>query len=290
MRSRFQKSLKIFYERIKVPKHLIRFTLHMLGLYKRGLRNAHDIQLVQYDIRFADLPPHFDGYSMLMMSDLHIDSELHITPKLKQLLAENPVDVLLLVGDYRYRLAGPYEIALKRLGDILRAARVQNGIYAVRGNHDPSQLMLRLSEFGVQPLNNESVRLGTGEDVIYLVGVDEPHYDKADDLPSALARVPPEAFKILLAHTSEIYRQAARLGINLYLCGHTHGGQIRLKKIGPIITNVKAPRRFVRGFWTYRGMTGYTSAGVGVSAVPVRYHCPPEIVLFTLKSGKNATH
>ncbi|MBN1481833.1 metallophosphoesterase [candidate division KSB1 bacterium] len=290
MKSRFRKSLKIFYERLKVPKHLIRFTLHLFGLYKRGLRNAHNIQFEHYDISFANLPPAFDGYTLLMMSDLHIDSELHIIPKMKQLLAEAPADVLLLLGDYRYRLTGSYDLVLKRIHDILQVAHTRDGIYAVRGNHDPPELMLHISELGVRLLNNESVRLCKGEDCIYIIGVDEPHYDKADDLPKATQHVPADVFKILLAHTAEIYRQAAHLGIGFYLCGHTHGGQIRLKKIGPIITNVKAPRRFVKGFWTYRGMTGYTSAGVGTSAVPVRYNCPPEIVLFTLKKGKNATH
>jgi predicted MPP superfamily phosphohydrolase len=88
-----------------------------------------------------------------------------------------------------------------------------------------------------------------------------------------------------LAHTAEIYREAQSRGIHFYLCGHTHGGQIRFKKVGPIITNAHAPRRFASGFWMFKGMTGYTSTGVGISAVPVRFNCPPEIVLFTLRAA-----
>ena len=136
-------------------------------------------------------------------------------------------------------------------------------------------------------LNNESVVFHRNGDSIYLAGVDEPHYDKADDLPLALTDVPRHACKILLAHTAEIYKEAEELGVDLYLCGHTHGGQINIKGIGPIITNVNVPRRFARGFWTWKRMIGYTTAGVGTSAVPVRFNCPPEIVLLTLRKKSN---
>jgi predicted MPP superfamily phosphohydrolase len=287
--SPFRKKLKILVERFKLPRNLVRFGLHLTGLYKQGLRNAHDVRLQQFEVNFENLPPGFDGYRLLMLSDLHIDSELHITPKVKQFLRHTPADALVLLGDYRYRLDGPYDVVLKRIRQIADSAQTQDGIFAVRGNHDSKKLMAEFPAMGVRVLNNESVELKRGRDSIFLLGVDEPHYDKEDDLPRATKAVPPEVFTILLAHTAEIYKKAQALEIDFYLCGHTHGGQICLKNQRPIITNVKAPRRMARGFWTYKNMTGYTSTGVGTSSVPVRYNCPPEIVLFTLRT-KNAAH
>lgn len=288
MSAPLHKRLLRFYERVKVPRHIVRWVLCLLGLYRQGLRNAHALRLQRFEVSFPGLPPAFDGYQLLMMSDLHIDSELHLTPRAARIIAATPADALVLVGDYRYHLSGPYELVFKRIGQILAKAQVKDGIFAVRGNHDSPEMMREFPPIGVRVLNNENVRITRDGQSIYIVGVDEPHYDQADDLPLATITIPPRAFKILLAHTSEIYREAQSLGINFYLCGHTHGGQIRFKKFGPLITNVHAPRRFVQGFWKYKKMTGYTSNGIGTSAVPVRFNCPPEIVLFTLRARKNA--
>ena len=146
--------------------------------------------------------------------------------------------------------------------------------------------MQELGRLDVRILDNQSAVVQRGGASLFFIGVDDPHYDRADDLPLALNEAPREACKILLAHTSELYKKAASLGIDLYLCGHTHGGQIRIGGIGPVITNVHAPRQFALGFWRYKNMTGYTSSGVGTSAVPVRFNCPPEIVLFTLRKKR----
>jgi predicted MPP superfamily phosphohydrolase len=94
--------------------------------------------------------------------------------------------------------------------------------------------------------------------------------------------VPSDAFKVLLVHTPEIFREAQECGIDLYLCGHTHGGQICLPLIGPVISHANCPREYTRGVWKYRNLQGYTSTGVGTSGVPVRFLCPPEIGLIEL--------
>ncbi len=284
--NRLRKQAKILLEHIKVPRRLVRLFLHLIGQYRNGLRNATDVRLHKFDVALERLPAAFDGMRILVMSDLHIDSELHLVPRLKDILADTPADVLLLLGDYRYRLSGGDDLAMERMRRILKSVQVSDGIFAVRGNHDSPELMHKLEACDVRVLDNQTAVIRRDGQSLFLVGVDEPHYDKADDLPGALSDVPQNGCKILLAHTAEIYQQAAALGIDLYLCGHTHGGQINLKKIGPVITNVSAPRSFARGFWSYKNMLGYTSTGVGTSAVPVRFNCPPEVVLFTLRNTK----
>mgnify|MGYP006277670529 CR=1 FL=1 len=280
-----KKRLRILYERIKVPGKLIRLLLHLVGLYKRGFRNALNIQLTHYELFFQNLPEAFDGYTLLVATDFHIDSELHLVPRLRTLLGSVEADVLLLLGDYRYSLDGPYDRVLTRMQRVVQAAQVKEGIFAIRGNHDSKELMEHMAPLGMRVLDNASVTLTRNDQQMFIVGVDDPHYDQLDDLPRALTNIPKSAFKILMAHTSEIYKEAHSLGISLYLCGHTHGGQIDIKHIGPVITNVHAPRRFARGVWSYRGMQGFTSTGVGTSSVPVRFNCPPELVLLTLKKA-----
>jgi len=104
-----------------------------------------------------------------------------------------------------------------------------------------------------------------------VIGVDDPHFYGCDDLEEALEAVPEDDFKVLLAHTPEIFEKAARSGIHLYLCGHTHAGQIRLPIIGEVLQNTDCPRAYAQGEWRHDRMLGHTSAGVGCSVVPVRY-------------------
>ena len=104
-------------------------------------------------------------------------------------------------------------------------------------------------------------------------------------MDAALAGIPEDGFKILLAHAPEVYEAAAARGVDLYLSGHTHAGQIRLPVIGSIKHNSHCPKEFSFGLWRHAQMRGYTTAGIGCSSVPVRFHCPPEIVVFELKRG-----
>jgi len=140
-----------------------------------------------------------------------------------------------------------------------------------------------LQENGITFLINDSRPIQRNGDRIWLVGVDDPHYFKAHNLPEAFSEVPQRAFSLLFAHSNEIYRQARGYMPNLYLCGHTHGGQIHIPPFGPIFTHSGAPRYMCMGHWTYEGMRGYTSAGVGVSGVPVRFNTKGEITVITLR-------
>ena len=285
-RNRVSRRFRIFFERLKVPSKPIGYVLKKIGWFEIGLRNAADIQIVRHTVAVPHLPLAFDGYRLLTISDFHIDGRYSPVDEIIAALLTIEADALLLLGDFRYRIDGPHQEAVARMCRIIDAARVCDGCYAVRGNHDSRALMDDLGSHAVE-LNNRAVALKRNGEQIFLLGVDDPHYDRADDLQAALASVPSEGVKILLAHTGELYRQAAAVGIDLYLCGHTHGGQIRLNGWGPIITNVRTPRAWTHGFWRHGNMRGYTTSGVGTSAVQVRFNCPPEMVLFTLKRGSD---
>jgi hypothetical protein len=143
-----------------------------------------------------------------------------------------------------------------------------------------------LEEAGVTMLVNESWELTEGTDKIRVVGIDDPHYYKTDNFSRAFRQVPKGDFTILLAHSPEAYMSASTYHADLYLCGHTHGGQICLSPLTPLLTNSRAPRFMASGHWNYEGMTGYTSRGAGASGVPLRFNCPGEITLITLRRDK----
>src|SRR5450756_1910785 len=115
-----------------------------------------------------------------------------------------------------------------------------------------------LELMGVQMLLNEATQLQRGTADIVLAGVDDPHFYKCHDLKKALTAVAPDQFVILLSHSPEIAQEAARCGVDFYLCGHTHGGQICLPGGIAVFANASCNRRYVSGSWKCGAMQGYT--------------------------------
>jgi len=266
--------------------HLImRSVLKALLIYERGKRNALDIQKREVSFHCSDLPPAFDGYKILFLTDLHLDGLEGLTEKAAEIIRQTPVDMCILGGDFRMKTYGPFDAALYQMSLLLPEIRATDGILGVLGNHDCPEIVGVLRDLGVTFLVNDSVPVERSGQCIWIVGADDCHYFKAHDLKSAYDRLPLQTFTILVSHSNEIYIDAVKYRPNVFLCGHTHGGQILIPPLGPIFTHSKAPRRFSSGRWDYAGMPGYTSVGVGVSGVPVRFNCRGEVTVITLRRG-----
>lgn len=262
---------------------LIKAGLQLLGLYNRGQRHALSPIILEYDLCFPDLPRAFEGFRLLHLADLHIDSVVGLTEALRPLLHSIHADLCVITGDFGFDDEGPWGEVYRCLRKLLPSIAARHGIYGILGNHDQSPIAFELESLGVRMLINEAVEVRQGRESIWLAGIDDPFDYKCDDLPGALANIPRDAFKVLLAHTPDLYRDAADSGVHLYLCGHTHGGQVRIPGIGALRSNAKCPRRYTYRRWTYKGMEGYTGGGIGCSSLPIRLNCPPEIVVFTLR-------
>lgn len=262
---------------------VIRNALRLAGLYGRGRRNAERIVLRHNDVWFKELPPHFDGFTLLHISDMHVDMNEAAMRHLVELVADLRYDICVLTGDYRGKTFGPFEAALDGVSRV--RAHLKGPVYGVLGNHDTIQMVPGLEAMGIRMLLNESEAIVRDGQRIHIAGIDDAHFFRVDNIEKAAVQIPDGEFSILLSHTPEIYRQAAHAGFNLILSGHTHGGQICLPGSIPITLDSVLPRRMGSGAWQYHSMIGYTSVGAGSSVVAVRFNCPPEITLHHLRRG-----
>ncbi|HEX4168321.1 MAG TPA: metallophosphoesterase [Bryobacteraceae bacterium] len=267
----------------RITRPLLKSALCLAGLYSRGIRNAVSPVVRHLFIAFEDLPAKLEGFTLLHLSDFHIDGVPGLADALSPLLSDLRPDLCVLTGDYRFEDQGACEPVYPLMRQLIGSIQARHGIYGILGNHDDSEIAHELEEMGVRMLVNEAVEIQANSASFWLAGVDDPFDFRCHDLTRALAQVPPDAFQILLAHAPEIYEQAAQSGVDLYLSGHTHAGQIRLPWVGAVRHNAHCPREYAYGLWRHGGMRGYTSAGIGCSSLPIRFGCPPEAVMIELR-------
>lgn len=257
--------------------------LKLTGLAERGRRNTLDFRVKHHRLELSHLPPEFDGFTLLHLSDLHLDALPDFPDRLAEKVGGLQYDLCVMTGDYRFLTHGPYEKALEGLERLRRS--IDKETFAVLGNHDTLLMTQTIESCGIKLLLNEHVRIEREGQAIYLAGIDDPHYFGADNLEKAYASIPDESVSLLLSHSPEIYRHAAYVGFDFMMCGHTHAGQICLPGGVGLTYNSAAPRYTGAGPWSFDLMRGYTSAGTGSSVVPARFNCPPEITLHHLTRG-----
>ncbi len=260
---------------------IIRLILQGTGFYWRGRQNTLKHQLINNDIRIADLPTSFEGFTLLHLSDLHADM---YPPALEALIAKVKsldYDICVMTGDYRARTFGSIDAAVDSMKHLLE--HLKSPVYSVLGNHDSVRMIPPLEQLGCQFLLNETVQIERKGEIICLAGIDDAHYYRVDNIEKVAEQIDPAHTSILLSHTPEIYRQAAHADFNLMFSGHTHGGQICLPGGIPLTLDATLPRFMGAGPWQYGKLQGYTSRGAGTSIVPVRINCPPEITLHRLR-------
>ena len=260
-----------------------------LPLFSRpGRRNAGHVRLHRVELPIENLPTQFDGCRILFIADMHLDGMSGLAERIIRIAERVEYDYCILGGDYSFGFDASEERMRQQVRQVVMSLRKKSRVFGVLGNHDEYRMAEQLNDLGVEILLNEKVSLERSGDKVYLVGVDDGFFYRAVELEEAGATIPDGAFKIILSHSPDLYRQAAQAGYALYLTGHTHGGQICLPGGITLITNAHVPRKMVKDSWEYNGMVGYTSYGAGTSIVPVRFFCPPEVALLILTKGDEA--
>lgn len=270
-------------ENLTNAPRLIRFCLQAVGLFNRARANSRKLTTAHNTFVLPDLPQAFEGFRILHLTDLHVDMDEHNLQAVIRQIEPLDYDLCVLTGDYRQLTFGPVEAALDGMKKLRKA--IQGDAYAVLGNHDSVRMVPALEDMGYRLLMNEMVALERDLQTLYLAGVDDAHYYKVHNLHRAGDKIPAGGTSLLLSHTPEIWREAAHAGYDIFLCGHTHGGQICLPGGIPVTLDSDCPRRLGKGAWSVNGMQGYTSPGAGTSVLNVRLNCPPEVTIHTLSRG-----
>ena len=231
----------------------------------------------------SDAPP----IRVVQISDIHMVTygprEQRVVARVNQLQP----DLIFLTGDYLNDLGEQSYVGLRRMMEDLIAP---HGIYAVTGNIDlaASSMVSRIFEpAGVRLLNNEIIDVEIHGQRIQLVGL-KAHSSILSglNLMQGLQDQASDRFRILLFHYPDFIELASRAHIDLYLAGHTHGGQVRFPYLGALHVPSIGNGNYVMGRYDMEDTTLFVSRGTGFSAgyePQVRFRCPPEVVLITLR-------
>ncbi|RXD03794.1 metallophosphoesterase [Sphingomonas sp. UV9] len=281
-------TMLVRWQSVHVPDG-VRFAIAGLAalLAAIGVGNAIRVPpLNDIEIAIRDLPPQFDGYRILQLTDLHI-SRLFPERWARQMVDRangSGADLIVVTGDF---IDG--SVAMRRRDvEPLRDLRAPDGVYAIPGNHeyffDYAAWMRHLAGLGIRMLPNAHTVLTRDDARLVIAGVTDlsaPGVGQAGpDLSAALAGSPRDVPVILLDHQPKNARRAAARGIALQLSGHTHGGMIAGldKLVAP------ANGGFVSGRYEVAGMTLYVSNGTALwPGFALRLGRPSELTRITLR-------
>ena len=240
------------------------------------------VVLERVTVQVPDLPPGLAGYTIGVLTDLHLGALVatEFVRRAAEMLASEQPDLVVVLGDLVSEESAVRElpVALAPLG---------GAAVGVWGNWDLS-VEGAMEQRVVRMLVNEGFAPVPG---LWVAGVDDTVLGEPD-LAKALAGAPPApgaggaaraAVRILLAHEPDFAEQVKpEHNIALQLSGHSHGGQIRLPLVGPLMLP-PGGRKYPMGLRQARACQVYTSRGVGTAHLPIRLFCPPEVTLITLR-------
>jgi predicted MPP superfamily phosphohydrolase len=261
-----------------------------LALYA-GTHGRHELQISHQTFSIRNLPDAFLGFRIVQMSDIHLKEYTEswfLEDMVRRINALAP-DLVLLTGDFVSR--GPWAdtVAWEAAG---RAAEILSGLkapqrFGVLGNHDvavgASHVIQPLEAHGTPLLVDSYVAIERGHDRIWLCGAD----DAGTRIPDLSLAVPPDpgAPVLLMVHEPDYADHVVQHPrfplIDLMLSGHSHGGQVRLPVIGPLVLPPMG-KKYVEGHFQFGHMQLYVNRGIGTVGMPFRLNCPPELTHITL--------
>ena len=250
-----------------------------------GFAETGDVRIERVGVKLPNLPKAFDGLTVAFLTDIHHGPYVHlgqVTAFVRTALTLQP-DLIVLGGDYSLR--DPKYIA--PCFEVLASLKAPLGVFGVLGNHDYAHgsdiTKGAMAKAGIGELTNRGVWLQRGPDRLRLAGVDDLWRGRPD-VAAALGDTKPTDACVLLSHNPDVAETMLDRRVGLMLSGHTHGGQL----IAPGMKNPFVPSqygdKYAHGLADAPTTQVYTSRGLGVTGIPVRYNCPPEISLITLRS------
>ncbi|MDM8535766.1 metallophosphoesterase [Desulfobacterales bacterium HSG17] len=272
--------------------------LSILGLFALSFERRNNISVERFKLSYSNLPDSFNGFKIVHISDIHASywvTEAYLLKVVEQ-INSLPKDLVVITGDI---LTGSVNSFWKKwipsgdkdyiamVADVLSRLKCENKI-AVLGNHDQGdsfaneqRLVIELEKIGIRVLRNESLNITRKNEQIFIAGTDD--YWNTCDLSRTLSKVPDKAFSILLSHNPDITGDMnTETKADLVLCGHTHGGQIRIPYLSRYYMPIKNPDRYIAGLVKEPFGYTYVNRGIGTLVFPFRLNAPPEITYLQL--------
>lgn len=260
------------------------------GVYACGIEPSW-LETVRMEIALPGLDPAFHGYVVAQISDLHVGSGVPLPYLGRAIEAVNAAepDLVVVTGDILDGCCA--NGAADEAAEVLSALRPRDRALAVLGNHDTGafhpglgtdegavrRLSGALAAAGVDVLANEERVLERGGGLLRVAGFGDLWSDAFD---ARGFRAAPEEATLVLSHNPDTAPELARRGAGLVLCGHTHGGQVRIPLFGPPYYPVRN-RDLMYGHHRLGATQVYVNPGLGYSH-RIRFLARPELTLFTL--------
>ncbi|HEV3436142.1 MAG TPA: metallophosphoesterase [Gemmata sp.] len=240
-----------------------------------------NVDITELTLALADMPPEWDGLTLLVVSDMHF----HGTPSrtffdriIEELLTGSPPDLVCLIGDYI-----DSDTHHEWIQPILGRLRANEAKLAILGNHDllhnPERVRQELVAAGYTVVGNGWQEIVVRGVVCVAIGHEGPWFKPGPDLSAA----PSGLFRLCLSHTPDNFYWGQANKVGLMLCGHVHGGAIRVPLIGPIFVPSVYGRRFDSGVFEEKGTTMVVSRGLS-GKEPLRIRCNPQVIRLTLSA------
>lgn len=284
--------------KVHISKGKARFLAALIiiaGLIIWAIWGNSALTLTRIEVKSPALPTQFDGFRIAHISDLHDATFGEDNARLDALIRECAPDIIVITGDLIDSNRTDIDLSLsfvRRIADIAP-------IYYVTGNHEGAlmeywQLREGLEQAGAHVMTDKYEKLTRDGAYIRLVGIDDPNFATRDEIAQGFramirdkvsALTAQDEYCILLAHRPEYIQSYAEGGAELALCGHAHGGQIRLPFVGGLIAPGQGLfPKYDAGLYTVGDTAMVVNRGLGNSVIPLRINNRPEVVLITLKS------
>lgn len=243
------------------------------------------IGVTNITVTSENIPDEFNGFKIVHISDLHNAEFGNGQKDLIDKIEAQDADIIVITGD----------MIDSRRTDVDKAVELITGlgnkipVYYVTGNHESrvreyNELESKLIENGVTVLKNESVKIEKDSSFINVIGVDDPSFGMlANDIFHTVSELKTDGYDVLLSHRPELFETYCESGAELVLCGHAHGGQVRIPFAGGLVApNQGLFPEYTAGSYKSGSTEMIVSRGLGNSIIPLRVNNPPELVVITL--------
>jgi uncharacterized protein len=261
---------------------------YTLALSHEGPRlqflSARNFVWKRAQIQIPSLPPALEGIRILHLSDLHLRRYwTQAYDHLIETVQNNPPDLILITGDFIDSRSN-HSPAMPHLIRLLSNLRSKLGIYGILGNHDNGRMGRQLKNYNVRLLDNKRCVVPIRDGCIELIGAMRVRKSRAlAELDRPVTKRPENSVRIFLAHYPDSLALAERWNPDLFLAGHTHGGQICLPGQIPILRHTHFPRAFCSGIFKLGQTWAIVNRGLGFATFPLRLFCPAEAIEITFR-------